>query len=161
MGNAAATEERVSVVTTPVRGHQLKWWFALWSVACGLLLMHGFPAAAAGCHGNAASMSMSAASLHDVSTMAMPLPRESLTPASRHVDHQQQLQSPTTHDQCLTTAPRNTRWQLGFAALIGLGMITVLAGQQVLETVNNETRKDRPPPMAGRGLLTQLCVART
>jgi hypothetical protein len=122
------------------------------AVLIGLFLMHGAPATAAeGCHGAMPAP----ASAHAMTGAALPPVAPPTTPA--HVT--QGSQSHGT--QCVSTAARD-RIPLPAAGLPAvLAVAAPAACWPAGRPVGRGEARRRGPPGAGRGLLLQVCVART
>ncbi|MFG2718960.1 hypothetical protein ACGFW5_11830 [Streptomyces sp. NPDC048416] len=133
--------------------------FLLCAVLFGLFSMHGAPAnAVAGCHGETAlTPSMSEpwkASMSEPLKMA-----HSAMPAERPGAHAGPVVTGASGDLCVST-PARERLPLAGGLLAVLGPAVVMArGRSGPRAALRGAR--RGPPLAGRGLLIQVCVART
>ncbi|MFI5877613.1 hypothetical protein ACIBAH_35375 [Streptomyces sp. NPDC051445] len=139
--------------TGQTRGRDIPRLLALCAVLVGLFLMHGAPATAAGgCHGEM--------------TLPGPMPvpttvaMASLTSPAMAQGAQQAADTAATHDDscCSTLAPDSIPLSIG-----GMGaVLTILAA-----TIHSGwpwalgRNRRRGPPPGGRGLLLQVCIART
>ncbi|MEU0396938.1 hypothetical protein ABZ208_29930 [Streptomyces sp. NPDC006208] len=130
---------------------------AVCALLAGLFLMHGSPAAAEGCHGDAAGAaspaSMAVAPHHAMSTSALPVAGGSTGPAV-HAD----MPSPAYHAVCVSTPAHGPVLMpaLAVLALVGTAAMWVLTGR----TTGLSAARRRAPP-GGRPLLLQVCIART
>jgi hypothetical protein len=122
------------------------------AVLVGLFLMHGAPATAAeGCHG-AMPVPASAHAMADTALPTMALPT-----APAHATQG----SPSHGTQCVSTAGRD-RTPLPTGGLLAVIAVVALAAYWLTaRPVGRDEARRRGPPGAGRGLLLQVCVART
>ncbi|MER5881898.1 hypothetical protein ABT119_38995 [Streptomyces sp. NPDC001910] len=124
--------------------------FTLCAVLFGLFFMHGAPASAAdGCHGATSAGSM-----------AEPHALVAVPPTSTRAMAHQASEVTGTHGTTCVSTPVRDRTPLPTGSLPAL--VAVLAAALVARPVFlGPTGRRGPPPPGGRGLLLQVCVART
>jgi hypothetical protein len=141
------------------RGRGLARLLALCAVLLGLFLMHGAPASAAdGCHGAVpttatAHQGHNAAAMTTAATAAMVHP----------VDPQIQATDGAAMGhgaQCVST-PARDRLPLPAAGLVALAVAALTALSWADRPWSLARTGRRGPPAGGRGLLLQVCIART
>ncbi|MFF9349415.1 hypothetical protein [Streptomyces sp. NPDC014734] len=126
----------------------------LCAVLCGVFLMHGAPASAAGgCHD---AMAMSAAP-----SAPMPTGTGHLAEPDERAAHGAVRAAPAppgaAGESCVSTRARDR----SLPPLTVLGSVAPAAWVLPGRTAAPEGPERRGPPYAGRGLLLQVCVART
>lgn len=137
-----------------VRGAGLSRLLVLCAVLFGLFAMHGAPAnAAAGCHGEMAEPV-------PVTVPMMPMkPVDTSHADMRGQQHAAPVVSGMSGELCVSTAARE-RLPLAAAGLLAaIGLVVFVVSGLRRTGLFAEAR--RGPPLSGRGLLLQLCVART
>ncbi|MEV0915746.1 hypothetical protein AB0I93_15960 [Streptomyces sp. NPDC049967] len=129
---------------------------ALCAVLFGLFLMHGAPATAAGgCHG-AMSATAPMSEGHDVASMTSALSAAMTHTGVQHASGASQMDGAV----CVST-PARDRTPLPSSALVAV--VAVLAASLLASRplLLGRTGRRGPPPPGGRGLLLQVCIART
>ena len=126
---------------------------ALCAVLLGLFLMHGSPAAAVdGCHGQMSS----ALALHDGHASST----ASAESARTHPDMLRAADGMAEHGTLCVATPAQQRIPLPLAPLTALFALAALAIWAVHRAWSPGGTGRRGPP-GGRGLLLQVCIART
>jgi hypothetical protein len=125
------------------------------AVLAGLFLMHGAPATAAeGCHG---AMAATTAMADDAVAGMAPAGHQAVVHPG---GVQAAAPSAGMHgDACVSTPPRDRN-----PLPVGGGLLAVVAVLAVALLVGRPPvvpRRRGPPPPGGRGLLLQVCIART
>lgn len=130
--------------------------FVLCAVLFGLFSMHGAPAnAAAGCHGEMAAPAPMTAPMSTSMTVPMPTGHADIQGAQ----HATPVVTGTSGELCVST-PARERLPLDAAGLLTVLGLVVLVGRG-LRRAGRFVAARRGPPLSGRGLLLQVCVART
>ncbi|KOU42891.1 hypothetical protein [Streptomyces sp. WM6378] len=133
------------------RGAGLSRLLVLCAVLFGLFAMHGAPAnAAAGCHGEMA----------EPAPVTVPMkPMNTGHADVRGQQHAAPVVSGMSGELCVST-PARERLPLAAAGLLAvLGLVVLVVSGLRRTGLFAEAR--RGPPLSGRGLLLQVCVART
>lgn len=131
---------------------------AVFAVLLGLFLMHGAPATAAeGCHGALTATAASPmAGGHDAAVMTTTMPAaHSPGPVVRAAD------AAGMHGELCVSTPAHERVHLpapGLLAVAGAGVLVLWA---LIRRAAADGTGRRGPPASGRGLLLQVCIART
>ncbi|MFI6471051.1 hypothetical protein ACIBL5_12465 [Streptomyces sp. NPDC050516] len=133
------------------RGAGLSRLLVLCAVLFGLFAMHGAPAsAAAGCHGEMAEPAPVTAPMK---------PMNAGHEDVRGQQHAAPVVSGMGGELCVST-PARERLPLAAAGLLAvLGLVVLVVSALCRTGLFAEAR--RGPPLSGRGLLLQVCVART
>ncbi|MFI6054362.1 hypothetical protein ACIBCO_30260 [Streptomyces violascens] len=132
----------------------------LCAVLFGLFSMHGAPAnAAVGCHGGTAMPAPMAASMAAPMSAGHADMRADLRGETRGKHYAAPVTTGMSGELCVST-PARERLPLAAAGLLAvLGLVALVVGGPRRTGLFVAAR--RGPPLSGRGLLLQVCVART
>ncbi|WP_223205855.1 hypothetical protein [Streptomyces xanthii] len=146
---------------------------ALCAVLAGLFLMHGFPAnAAGGCHGEATPLTASAPAPMSMSGTGAG-PETAVAHAAGHApvvagtarDERSAQAGPavsrTGGETCVSTPARDRLPLPSADAVLVFGLAALFMTWLIGCRPGAAGRAYRGPPWSGRGLLIQVCVART
>ncbi|MFJ9680702.1 hypothetical protein ACIRP2_22010 [Streptomyces sp. NPDC101194] len=123
----------------------------LCAVLCGLFLMHGAPASAAeGCHG----APVAASDMHMSMTTGA---ARTAVPDEHGPAHAGAVTPGTSGESCVFTHARDRLLPL----LMALGLVALALSMPGGRRTAVRGPARRGPPLAGRDLLLQVCVART
>ncbi|MFF7969786.1 hypothetical protein [Streptomyces sp. NPDC007905] len=147
--------------STPARRPGTARLLALCAVLLGLFLMHGAPATAAdGCHGAVGA----AASVHEghEGHEVQAFPKVSDRALLPHADGAQAhaVKGMSSHGTMCVAIPAQNDIPVPVAPLVGVAALAVLAAWALRWAWNPDGTRRRGPP-GGRGLLLQVCIART
>ncbi|MGW8725074.1 hypothetical protein ACWGNF_03435 [Streptomyces sp. NPDC055808] len=135
------------------RGVGFSRFLVLCAVLFGLFSMHGAPASAAGgCHGDLAM----------ATPMGAPMSMGHATMSGDHIGRQATSVTPPMSGEVCVSTPARDRLPAAAAGLFGvLGLVVLVVRGLAGRRTTPFARARRGPPLHGRGLLLQVCVART
>ncbi|MFC4960238.1 hypothetical protein ACFPFX_28470 [Streptomyces mauvecolor] len=132
----------------------------LCAVLFGLFAMHGAPAnAAAGCHGETAMPAPATARMAAPMSTAHADMRADTQTSMRGQHHAAPVTTGTGGELCVSTPARERLSPAAAGLLAVLGLVVPVAWG--LRRTGLFAAARRGPPLGGRGLLLQVCVART